>query len=501
MKNKIIKTIDMKNISIIKAFLLAGMFILMNGCTSKFDEMNVSPNAATVVPSSNVLGRGILSLAGTLYSERLDIYYTGSYCGQLAAIGAGDYEYRVDINNSMWRGMYFAMTDLNDAANLAKKESNDNIYAAAITLKAYAAQKTTDMWGKIPYTEAFKLDGTEAILYPKYDEQSVVYTTILAELKEAADIFKSGTGSLGVGDILFKGDVTKWRKFCNSTRLRVAIRLSSADEAAAKAVISEILGDPASYPIITDNTENACLWFPGIVPDVEYWYQRLGTTGTYTDQYRMNDVIVTALKNYNDPRLPVYALKNKWGEYKGYKFGPNQLSDTTNNSNNVSGIGARFANDPKGFSPFMNCAEVNFIIAEAYQRNLVTGDAQSAYQQGVTLSLQENTITDANIAAYLTQPEVAWGGGTTSNLDKIYLQKWISLFKQSEEAWSESRRTDIPVMTDISKNYAATHNRPPFRMAYADEEKSLNANFPTDVVETDIFWGTQMWWDKRTGVH
>jgi len=499
--NKIIKTIDMKNISIIKAIMLTGMFVLLNGCTAKFEELNVSPNSATVVPASNVLGRGMLSIAGTLFGERLDIYYAGSYSGHLAAIGTGDYEYRVDINNSMWRGMFIGTTYLVDAANVATKENNQNIYAAALTLKAYAAHKITDMWGKIPYTEAFKLQ-SDGLLYPVYDQESVAYNAILAELKQAADIFKTGTGSLGPGDLLFKGDVTKWRKFCNSLRLRVAIRMSSADAAKATAVISEILGDPASYPVMTLNTENAYLFFPGISPDIEYWYQRLGTTtGTYTDQYRTNDVLISTLKANSDPRLPVYARTNKWGAYNGYKFGPTQLSDTLNNGNNVSGIGTRFANDPKGFSPFMNCAEISFIKAEAYARNLVTGTAQTAYEAGITLSLSENGIAAAAITTYLAQPGVAWGAVAADNLKKIYLQKWLCLYKQSVEAWAESRRTDVPLMTNISKNYSSTHTRPPFRMAYADEEKSLNKNFPTTVVETDIFWGTQMWWDKRTGIH
>jgi hypothetical protein len=496
------KNMDMKKISIIKAIMLTGIFVLLNGCTKSFDELNTNPNQATVVPATNVMGNGILTLAGTLFGERLDIYYAGSYAGQLAAIGAGDYEYRVDINNSIWRSMYFGMTYLVDAADIAKnKESNQNLYAAALTMKAYAAHKTTDMWGKIPYTEAFKL-GSDAVLYPKYDEQSVVYTTILNELKEAADIFKTGTGSLGPGDLLFKGDVTKWRKFCNSVRLRVAIRMSSVDPTTAKSVINEILGNPGAYPIMTDNSDNAYLWFPGITPDQEFWYERLGTTtGVYTDQYRTNDVIISTLEAYADPRLPVFARLNKWGVYHGYQFGSNQLSDTTNNANNVSGVGARFGNDPKGFSPFMNCAEVSFIKAEAYLALGVTGDAKAAYENGIRLSLSENGIPDGNITTYISQPNVSWNGGTTTNIQKIYLQKWISLYKQSVEAWSEARRTDVPLMTDISKNYSASHNRPPFRMAYADEEKSLNINFPKDIVEADIFWGTQMWWDKRTGVH
>jgi len=144
---------------------------------------------------------------------------------------------------------------------------------------------------------------------------------------------------------------------------------------------------------------------------------------------------------------------------------------------------------------------VSFIKAEAYERGLVSGDAKAAYENAITLSCTENGIDPGDVSGFLAQPEVAWNGGTTDNLYKIYLQKWVSLFKQEEEAWSEARRTDVPLMTDVSKDYSAGHNRPPFRLAYADEEKTLNTSFPTGVSEVDIFYGTQVWWDKRTGVH
>src|SRR6476469_6191931 len=111
----------MKKILILTLFSVAGITsILITGCTKKFDSLNVNPNAATVVPATNVFARGIINSASLLFSERLDIYYTGSYAGHTAAIGLGDYEYRVDINNSMWRGMYIAMTYLVDAAKIAK---------------------------------------------------------------------------------------------------------------------------------------------------------------------------------------------------------------------------------------------------------------------------------------------------------------------------------------------------------------------------------------------
>lgn len=479
--------------------VLAAMLLLSNACTKNFDEMNVNPNSPTVVPATNVFLRATNSLIGTLLGERLDVYYAGSYAGQTAAIGLGDYEYRVDINNSMWRSMYTAMSFFVDAGRLAEAEGNTNLQAASLTMKAYTAHQTTDMWGKIPYSEAFRMK--EGIIYPKYDSQQEVYAAIIQELKTAADMFNEGTGSLGAGDWMFKGDVTKWKKFCNSIRLRVAMRMSMVDESGAKALIAEIVNNPDKYPILTENADNAYFWWPGISPDQELWFKRMGVvSGPKKDQYRTNAVMVNALKDHNDPRLPVYVDKNKYGVYNGYRFYYGQTRDTLNNGNNVSHIGDRFGNDPKGFSPLMNCAEVHFILAEAMQRNFISGDAKTEYETGITRSLEENKIAADAIAAFLAQPGVAWGSGTTSNLYKIGLQKWLCLFKQSVEAWSESRRTDIPLMEQVSENYALKHNRPPFRMAYADEEKSLNINFPTEVVEDDIFYGTQMWWDTRKGI-
>lgn len=488
----------MKNISKIKLSLFAGMLIFYSSCTKDFDKMNVNPNLATVVPATNVLGSAQLSSMYTLFGTRLACYYTGAWSGM---ISAPDYEYRVDINNDMWKSMYINMTYAVDAMRLAKSETNDNLYAAALTFKAYNAQKTTDMWGDIPYSEAFQLE--KGALYPKYDSQEEVYTAILAELKTAADMFSATGKPIGAGDFFLKGDISKWRKFCNSLRLRVAIRMSSVVAAKASLIIKEVLGDPTKYPIMTSNSDNAYWYLPGTVPDQEIWYESMGTVGgaPKTTGWRLQQPFIDALQNNNDPRLPVYADKNSWGKYSGHRFGPNEKSDTMNNNFNRSHIGDRFMNDPKGFIPYMNCAEVYFCLAEAYQRGLATGDARVAYETGITKSCEEsNRVAAGDIATFLARPEVAWGSGTTTNLQKIALQKWICLFKQSVEAWSEARRTDVPLLTNITVNYASSHNRPPFRMAYADEEKTLNTNFPFNVVEKDIFYGTQVWWDKRTGV-
>ena len=490
----------MKRIYNTKTLWVVVFLLLAGSCTQDFEEMNVNPNAATQVPATNVFGQALINTASILFGERLAVYYAGTWAGQTVSIGLGDYEYRVDINNSQWRSMFISMTYFVDVMRIAEEEGNTNLYAAALSMKAYTAHKATDMWGKIPYSEAFQLE--DQIIYPKYDSEPELYDAILAELKTASEMFRNGEGELGEGDFIYGGDADKWMKFCNSIRLRVAIRMSSADEAKASAIITEILGNPASYPLLSSNDENAYLYFPGIAPDEEFWYERMGADdGNKTDNYRTNSTLISALKDNNDPRLSVYADKNKYGVYNGYKLGPDQNSDTLNNGNNVSHIGDRFGNNPAGFSPFMNSSEVYFLKAEAYERGLAGGgDAQQEYVMGITRSLEENGISEPEISTFLTETEVAWGGGVSSNLDKIALQKWISLFKHSVEAWAEARRTDVPLMTGVETNYAASHNRPPFRMAYADEERTLNTNFPFDVVEEDIFWGTQLWWDKRTGV-
>ncbi|MHA7941559.1 SusD/RagB family nutrient-binding outer membrane lipoprotein [Formosa sp. 3Alg 14/1] len=483
------------------SFLVLVLFTLfLESCTSEFESMNVSPNSATTVPATNILGKALLNSSQILFGERLDAYYTASYAGYNAPIG-GDYEYRVGINNSQWDAMYASMTYAVEAMNVANTEENTNLYAAALTLKSYMAHKTSDIWGAIPYSEAFNLK-EEQTIYPKYDTEPEIYAQILAELKTAADLFDTNGDDIGEGDFLYNGDVAKWRKFCNSLRLRIAIRMSSADEATAKTVIASIVNNPSAYPVFETNNDNAYFWWPGVVPDVEPWFATMGATdGNKIHGYRVNKTLVNTLQDNDDPRLPVYADKNKYGVYHGYEFGPNQLNDTLNNGNNVSHIGDRFGNNPAGFSPFMNTAEVYFLLAEAYERNLISGDlAQDNYETGLTMSLEENEIATEDITTFLAQDEIAWDSGSSDNLYKIRIQKWISLYKQSVEGWAEARRTDVPLIQEVSRDYSASHNRPPFRFPYPDSEKSLNTNFPTDVVEKDIFYGTQMWWDKRTGV-
>ncbi|HSF55267.1 MAG TPA: SusD/RagB family nutrient-binding outer membrane lipoprotein [Algoriphagus sp.] len=494
----------MKNILKNKISKLLAICMLMTAisCTDDWTEMNINPNQPSVVPASNIFGAGLTVVAGQLFGERIGIYYTGTWSGQLAAIGAGDYEFRVDINNGQWDNLYRGMAYFEDSRVNAIREGNNNLAAVSLIMKAFTAQQVSDMWGDIPYSEAFLL-GSEGILNPAFDTQEEVYTQILSELEEANTMLNASSGAIGVGDFMYAGDINKWKKFANSLRLRVAMRMSIVAPQAAATVISEILGNPSTYPVFETNADNAYLRWPGIATNnIEPWRQRLGVPTNKQDQYRTNHDLISRLVDMEDPRLPIYADKNATGIYNGYRMGIGQSGFPLNTQQNVSHIGNRYGYDDRGFSPFMNAAQVWFIKAEAFERGLVAGgNAREAYEKGITVSMLDNGIAQADIDKYLQNSKVAWGAGATPNLEKIRLQNWIGLYKQSVEAWAENRRTDVPMLVNVSNDYASNHNRPPFRMAYPANEIAFNESYPDNVVQVDIFYGDQLWWDTRQGVY
>ena len=148
----------------------------------------------------------------------------------------------------------------------------------------------------------------------------------------------------------------------------------------------------------------------------------------------------------------------------------------------------------------MRHTEVMCCVAEASKLGWTTGTtAQEAYEAGVTASLEENGVAQADIDAYLLG-----GGAFADDLDQIYLQQWIALFKQGMEAWSLYRRTGIPTTNYVAPgSFFPGHNSPPFRYPYPANEGTLNGanSKPFSDQVTDNFWGKQMWYDTRTGVN
>jgi hypothetical protein len=480
---------------------------LLAGCTEKFEEINTDPDNPAQVPADNQLAWTIWYTSASLYDRwfLLDEPCTfAGYAAKLNYIDEAKYQFRPGIQDNSWAYIYRILLNARELQAKAEENGSSNLKNVAKIVEAHVVHIFTDRWRDVPYSDAVKLE--EGVLLPKYDRQEDIYPALLALLKDVADDLAAGAGTddISGGDLLYGGDIEKWQKYANSLRLRLAIRISEVSPALARQTVEEILSNPAKYPLITTNDDNAFFWWDANdASRFEPWADAYRTRPDV--EFCSSDVIINNLKSRNDPRLPVYARPTRNSveadspDYVGYTVGaavngvPAQLS----------GIGARFETDRGGFSPYYRAAETHFHIAEAAKLGYNTGGvtAESAYTTAVTLSLEENGIDAADIAAYLTG-----SGAFDDTKEKIWYEEWVALFKQGMEGWSLYRRTGTPGFLYIAPGRAekyTDHNVPPFRSPYPDKERNLNGsnNKPFDAEVQDDFWGKQMWWDTRTGVH
>lgn len=479
-------------------YIMVGMLLLITGgsCTKSFDKINTDPNFPPEVPGNNTFAYSIVYYGEFLYDLWGDMNEPecfGGHLGKIQYIDESRNVFRGSVMENLWTYHYRVLNNLQLCITDAIATNHPKQQAAALTFKAYVAQIATDTWGNIPYTDALK--GNAGVITPKYDDQKAIYALLLADLKTANDLFaKSSPDALGDGDLLFGGDADKWRKFCNSLRLRLAIRLSKVDAPTAKSNIEEIAGDPDKYPVMTDNTDNAFLNWPGGKPYDEPWAANKLDDGR--DDHAVSDVLINTLTQLNDPRMPVYAKPASDGKFRGVGIG---IPDNERLPSIAlySRIGARFRDNLQGFTPYMRVAEVKFILAEAAANGWNAGvSAQQAYEDGIDASLAENKISNAG---YKTSAGVKW----TGDVKQIYLQKWIALFKDGHEAWAETRRTDVPLLPAAKGSPYPGHTRTSFHLPYPNSETTANgANSKATIDQVkDNFWGKQMYWDTRTGVN
>jgi len=477
--------------------LMLGLALFGTSCTKNFEDINTNPNNPDIAPLESVLAYNIIEITDR-FNINTEMEYAASYVGHISMSQNNDIQnYITRSPQGMWSSYYRRnLTNLNSLIASATGE-DINIKGSALILKAYATMLQVDAYGAAPYFEAGKLE--EGVDMPTFDSEELIYDDMFKILKEANDILTDTEHDLGSGDLIYGGKAANmkamaWKKFANSLRLRLAIRISNVNEAKAKSIITEILGDPTTYPIFENNDDNAVVIFPG-GDWIEPWTNRAG----YKPYIRIAAPIVDTLKKFNDPRLEQYAEPLRNGKYVGLQVGADGSSRF--GKPNESVVNDQFLkNTEDGKVFFITYSEIEFIKAEAYARGLygVTTEAEASYNKAVEANMKTYGISSADITTYLAQADVKWN----DNVNQVYIQKWISLFRQSWEAWAEMRRTDVPLLPIATQANYTNHNRVPYRFAYPDLEKDLNgANIPGDVVEDDFYWGTQIWWDTRSGVN
>lgn len=470
--------------------------LLVTACTDKFEEINTDPDRAKNAPATNVLAYVLRYHSDTFYDAWNNLNEPSTYGGQIAKIQYIDearYQYRPGVVENKWYYGYIQLNNIQEIKKKAEESDAKNLLGVAKVMEAYIFQTMTDTWRDIPFSDALKM--ADGVLLPKYDKQEDIYPALLTILEEANTLLSSGSNDkLGGGDLLYGGNVKKWQKFANSLRLRLAIRISGAgvNPGLAKSTIETIMGNPTANPIMESNDDNAFYYYPGSSPYEETWFE----DSKGRDDHSVSDVLVNAMKELSDPRLPVYAYPAESdNEYRGFTIGAEAQPALAT----ISRIGYRFRKDPAGFSPYLRYSETMFFIAEAAKKGYNVGKtAEEAYIAGVTASLEENEIAQADIDAYLAGP-----AKFNDSLEQIWMQAWLAMFKQGMEVWSLYRRTGIPTTHYVAPgSIYPGHNSPPFRYPYPENELTLNGGNSKAFVDEvkDNFWGKQMWWDTRTGL-
>lgn len=514
----------MKMKSYISAVAVATLALGFNSCTKDFDEINTDPDAYSTAPVTNILGYTLYQMAYRYGNEQ---YRLQDWSGYLVNSQIERYSYLPTYNEFgyRWYTTYTCIPQLQDVLDRTTPEANKNMQNVAKLLQQYLLFLAADCFGDIPYTEACQ-GMSKNNIKPKYDKDSDVYDSIAVNLKTIADSWAEGLGTdeLGSGDLVYGGSVAKWQRLCNSLRLRLAMRVSNMDSKveASKATFKEILSNPEKYPFIEDCSQNYYFYWQTTSSYRDPWYSNYISRPS---DYTMSQILVDRLKSQNDPRLSVICRPAvKTGEYRGVLHGSN-VAYNSGAFDDYSTPGALYrpTNDTEcaanpGFSPFFRAAETWFLIAEAALKGWDTGSysAKTAYETAVKCSMTDNGVSDADASAYL-----AAAGAYAGTFEQIYLEEWVALYKQGQEAWTLYRRTGYPTQMFDEVTYSdgittaqypgehctwgygatARHNDLPFRFPYPSNEYLYNADNVNAAAEgiVDYTYGKRLCWAKENG--
>ncbi len=454
-------------------------------------SINDNPNGPTDVQPPSMLSNAIQTVVDRVDgpNNNLDTRGGGLWVQYYAEIQYRDedkYIVRPGVDGE-W-GMYSGpLEDFQRMINKGVAAGVPNWEAVGRIMKSYVFSVMTDAMGDIPYSEAFQ---ERALLTPKYDTQQAIYTALFADLAKAdQQIDPAGIG-FGSGDIMYGGDMTTWRKFANSLRLRLAMHLTKVAPATAQ---SEALA-AVTAGVFASNDESAQLMYLASAPNQNPIYTNVHVDKR--DDYGMSKTLVDSMRSWNDPRLPIYAQPNDTGAYEGL---PNGLNDGAGPElKYISRFGTFWRETPAAPLALLTYSEVLFLEAEAAERGWITGNAAQLYADAIRASMEQYGIATTAIDAYLAQPRVVYATGA-AGLTQIAYQKWVSLFMQGMEGWTEVRRTGVPALVP---GLNAKLTKIPERLPYSDNEAVLNkANLDAAVAaqhftsSTDLT--TPLWFTGR----
>ncbi len=366
---------------------------------------------------------------------------------------------------------------------------NINQIALARTLKAYIYMHLTDALGMIPYSDALK--GYEGIFQPAYDSQQTIYTGLNTELEQAYQQFDESSPLDATHEILYNGDIAKWKKFNASVRMQLAIKLFKVDAANGKTRFAKAYNDG----FIRNNNDIFEFKYLKETNNQHPLYENIIISGRR--DFYPSATIVDTLLAYNDPRLFEYVEEAPAGGYSGMPFGLTTGDAAAIPTNTLSTFKTKYY-EQDAPAVLITPSVMLLAAAEAAERGWITASAQSLYEEAITAGLTQHGISAGDVTAYLAEPKVAYltGGTQDERIAQIAMQKWIASYLQDGiEAWSDFRRLGIP---DLRPGPNTTITALPRRKLYHTDDYNANkANYNAAIAAqgADAI-NTRVWWDQ-----
>ncbi len=499
----------MKNI--LNFFLsIAVVLFAFIGCTSDFSDINIDPNNPTpgaVDPKYQLI---IMQSRGIPYAntwQQIDQLMISTLCEYSANDPLSCSDYNVDSRyiDNLWSLSYTVLANANSLIH--SNETNplfNNVVQMTRIWKAYVMLRLTNCFGDIPYSEA-----ANNIDQPKYDTQKDIYYQIFEELKDAVSkLDETAINNVGTYDVIYGGDAIKWKKFANSLRLRMAVRISDVDitkakEEAQSAITAGVFENRGEAAYMTQDdglfTQNPIYYHKNSgVLHMSTAYKRLvigiGGKAWPTAADRMENLNITeniiAAKNAPaivDPRAPIHfepagyveqtATENMKGNWDGtdpglVSSGVGAVMENGQFVSDFSKIGPWFYNTVDRKYPLFKYSELCLLKAIAIERGIISGNAKEAYENGVRSNMMEFGIPESVISEYLASDSPNYYGTTArfdhlegecnTRLDKILTQKYIAQFQEgSFETWADHRQFHKPTLMPFASVNTSVFNMNP----------------------------------------
>lgn len=523
------KYVNLMKTKYVLATLVALLFSV-SSCDKGFVEINTSPISPSTLDPVYMLND----------AERLgtDIHhYESEICQQMQLLIGGQEEggNRNTVNFVNMPGRFDAIygnqikNTVNIMSLLKDNPNKTNLYNMARILKAFSFQWLVDTYGDVPYFEAGQAY-TAGINLPKYDNAELIYDDLVKELTEAVDALDASKDAV-TGEMLFAGNIARWKKFGNSALLRVGMRYTKYNSGRAGVIVG-IATDAARGGVMSSNADNVVVKYNAAqVNPSNQW-----ASNSTKYNWHVGKPFLDFLKNNSDPRLQYLAVRYSLPETASGLPGDTVMANQIGCPYGYTDVTIQALPDYPGkiggafkysqfnrqtlgrvdaYLYFLTYAQTSLLMAEARQRGYITtGTVKDYYEAGVRahMTLDDifsttrggaSPITDSKITKYLAQPAIVFDPANANR--QINEQYWVACVQIWPEAWFNRERSGYPVLSPINfpgedpyVSVSGGHDGFIHRLMYPQRELSantVNVQAAIDRMGGDNF-GVRLFWDK-----